>query len=134
MTEPADNISVNFSIRIDDIMFDCGDARKLADFYASLLGWNSKKLGEGCFSVCAPGQPIRFLCQQESDYVPPVWPEEPGKQQKMIHMDFTVGSLPDAVRRAVSLGAAAAQKQYNPEQWRTMLDPAGHPFCLCLAE
>ena len=52
----------------------------------------------------------------------------------MMHLDFTVSDLNKAVRRAQSLGAAMAGEQYNPGQWITMLDPAGHPFCLCLPE
>jgi hypothetical protein len=31
---------------------------------------------------------------------------------------------------AVRLGARVASAQTNPELWRILLDPAGHPFCL----
>lgn len=124
----------SFTIRIDDIMIDCPDAQKLGDFYASLLNWNKAVLNEECVAVSAPNQPLRILCQQEEEYVPPVWPEAGGRQQKMLHMDFTVSDLGVAVRHAQSLGAVMAGDQFNPEQWITMLDPAGHPFCLCLPE
>ena len=48
----------------------------------------------------------------------------------MIHFDFQVGDLDSAVADALALGAtvAAAQPQQNV---RVLLDPAGHPFCLC---
>lgn len=123
-----------FSIRIDDIMIDCDDAQKLGDFYAGLLGWDKTTLGQNCVSVHTPGHPVRLLCQQENGYLPPVWPEASGTQQKMLHIDFTVSNLQAAVSHAVALGAKVAQKQYNPAQWTTLLDPAGHPFCLCLPE
>jgi hypothetical protein len=48
----------------------------------------------------------------------------------MMHFDFQVGDLDSAVSEAVDLGArpASAQPQENV---RVLLDPAGHPFCLC---
>lgn len=121
-------------IRIDDIMIDCYNERNLGAFYAGLLDWEAAELGEGCVVVQASGGAIRLLCQREVDYIPPVWPEAPGAQQKMIHLDFTVDDLQAAVQHALSLGATEAKMQYRPDQWRTMLDPAGHPFCLCLPE
>nr|WP_092069351.1 VOC family protein [Dendrosporobacter quercicolus]NSL47443.1 VOC family protein [Dendrosporobacter quercicolus DSM 1736]SDL89647.1 Catechol 2,3-dioxygenase [Dendrosporobacter quercicolus] len=128
------SINNTFSIRIDDIMIDCDDAQKLGDFYADLLGWNKTELGKNCVSVHSPDHPLRLLCQQENDYIPPVWPETVDTQQKMLHIDFTVSNLQVAVSHAISLGAKVAEKQYNPTQWITMLDPSGHPFCLCLPE
>ncbi len=123
-----------FSIRIDDIMIDCDDPSKLAAFYAGLLGWEVTAFSDHCVMVRSPDHPVRLLCQRQLDYRPPVWPEQDGAQQKMLHMDFTVDNLEHAVACAVSLGATVAGTQYNPGQWTTMLDPAGHPFCLCLPE
>lgn len=31
---------------------------------------------------------------------------------------------------ALRLGARRAAEQPDPDRWRVMLDPAGHPFCL----
>lgn len=123
-----------FTICIDDLTIDCADAQKLAGFYADLLGWKMARLADGLYEVRAAGFQMRFLIEQESDYVLPVWPETPGEQQKQMHLDFTVSDLGAAVERAKALGAVEAAAQYNPRQWITMLDPAGHPFCLCLPE
>lgn len=124
----------NFSITIDDIMFDCDDAQKLGKFYAGLLEWNIKTFRKDCVCVNSPTSPIRLVFQQEEDYAPPIWPEQRNKQQKMLHLDFTVSNLETAVLHALSLGAIVAEIQYNQKQWITMFDPAGHPFCLCLPE
>ncbi|GLB68741.1 VOC family protein [Arthrobacter mangrovi] len=35
-----------------------------------------------------------------------------------------------ATEAAVALGATLAEHQPAPEQWRVLLDPVGHPFCL----
>ena len=68
--------------------------------------------------------------QQNSEYEPPVWPERSGMQQQMAHLDFAVNDLEKAVQHAVRCGAAVAEEQFS-DAWRVMLDPAGHPFCLC---
>jgi hypothetical protein len=51
----------------------------------------------------------------------------------MMHFDFQVGDLDSAVAEAVALGATVAQDQPQ-ENVRVLLDPAGHPFCLCRDE
>jgi predicted enzyme related to lactoylglutathione lyase len=74
---------------------------------------------------------VTFLFVQDEDYVPPVWPEENGRQQKQMHFDFQVPNVPDAVQKAEALGAVKAKAQFGGTYFTTMLDPAGHPFCLC---
>jgi catechol 2,3-dioxygenase-like lactoylglutathione lyase family enzyme len=119
-------------IKIGNLAIDCADAQELASFYSSLLGWTPVDKW-GCPAVVSPDGANIFIFMQEDDYVPPVWPEAPAKQQKMMHLDF----FPDdhdydgAINRALSLGAKRAEAQYNPEHWTVMLDPAGHPFCIC---
>jgi hypothetical protein len=48
----------------------------------------------------------------------------------MMHFDFEVGDLSSAVTDAVALGAKVADFQPQ-DNVRVLLDPAGHPFCLC---
>jgi Glyoxalase-like domain len=83
--------------------------------------------------IAAPQGAIYLVFQQAADYQAPVWPPVDGMQRPMMHFDFQVGDLDSAVADAVALGAslAAAQPQENV---RVLLDPAGHPFCLCLDE
>jgi len=65
------------------------------------------------------------------EYLPPVWPEESGKQQKQMQFIYPVDDLQSSVEEAISLGAIKPDKQYGGKQWVTLLDPDGHPFCLC---
>lgn len=118
-------------IRVSDVILDCADGQKLREFYAGLLGWERCEL-YGCPSL-KDGKGFALLFMQEADYVPPVWPEEEGRQQKQMHFDFVVADLPAAVRTAEALGAVKAQAQFGGEHFVTLLDPAGHPFCLCAA-
>ena len=59
---------------------------------------------------------------------PPTWPD--GDRPKQMHLDVTVSDLDEAEARAVGLGATTPTKQPQPDRWRVLLDPAGHPFCL----
>jgi hypothetical protein len=71
--------------------------------------------------------------QQAAAYQAPVWPPAGGQQRPMMHLDFQVGDLESAVAEAVALGASVAADQPQ-ENVRVLLDPAGHPFCLCRDE
>lgn len=117
--------------KFGDIVVDSADGKKLRDFYAAVLGW--EKLEVYGFPALR-GEGLVLLFAQEEDYVPPVWPEEAGKQQKQMHFDFAVDDVPAAVKEAESLGAVKAEAQFGGPHFTTMLDPAGHPFCLCAAE
>ena len=112
-----------------NIMVDCEEEQKLCDFYHRLLGWKkSVMFGRPALS----DRGTVFLFVEEKDYVPPVWPEKEGKQQKQMHFDFQVPDVGAAVEYAQSIGAKKAAAQFGgKDEWVTMLDPAGHPFCLC---
>ena len=116
------------NIIIGDISIDCNDPAKLRDFYADLIGWK-KREKYGPEIVADSGLVILFMgC--DCEYFPPVWPEEPGKQQKQKHFNFQVDDLPSSVEEAIRLGAKKAISQYGGEHFITMIDPEGHPFCL----
>lgn len=51
----------------------------------------------------------------------------------MIHLDFYADNLDQAVKFTVECGAKVAEKQYFRTS-RTMIDLAGHPFCLDIDE
>lgn len=116
-------------ICLGNIMIDCDGEQKLCEFYHKLLGW------EKCRMFGHPAlrseNGIVFLFIEEEDYVPPIWPEEPTKQQKQMHFDFQVPDVAAAAEYARSIGAVKAASQFGGGEFITMTDPAGHPFCLC---
>ena len=114
---------------LGNVMVDCDDERKLQRFYGELLGWEMCELFARPAVSSSSG--IVFLFIEEKDYVPPVWPEDTGKQQKQMHFDFQVDSVAEMVKKAESLGAKKAESQFGGNDFVTMFDPAGHPFCLC---
>jgi catechol 2,3-dioxygenase-like lactoylglutathione lyase family enzyme len=105
------------------------DPNALADFYRTLLGWNTIVEEPGWVILRPPGGGQSLNFQEESGYVRPVWPAGPGDQQMMMHLEIRVNDLEAGVERAVALGAALADFQPQ-EHVRVCLDPAGHPFCL----
>ena len=107
------------------------DPAALARFYADLLDWPIGHEEPGTSVLAAPGGSTFVVFQQATDYRPPAWPPAEGDQRPMMHLDFQVGDLDDAVAEAVALGASVAAHQPQPHV-RVLLDPAGHPFCLCL--
>ena len=117
-------------ICIGNIAIDCKDAVRLRNFYAELLGWDS------CIMYNFPalrnqlGLMLLFM-EADFEYVKPVWPEEIGKQQKQMHFDFQVDDLLTTVLQAEALGACKSESQFGGNEFITMFDPEGHPFCLC---
>ena len=59
-----------------------------------------------------------------------MWPGQESPQQ--IHLDVVVDDLDTAETEVVALGATKSEHQPGTT-FRVFLDPAGHPFCLCLS-
>ncbi len=112
------------------VVLDAPDARALAHFYADLLGWAMTTESDGHCVLDPRDGGVAYLATQTVDgYRPPAWPNSPGRQQQMLHLDFEVSDLAVAVAHAVELGARQAEFQPQ-DNVRVLLDPAGHPFCL----
>lgn len=130
-------IDDKLKIKMYSFTMDCIDPYELAKFYADLLKWEIVFHDEDWACIGAPGTGqgtypgITF--QQNLEYKQPVWPEKSGMQQQMAHLDFAVNNLEEAVQYAIHCGATMADEQFS-DGWRVMLDPAGHPFCLCQME
>lgn len=116
-------------IKLRTVVLDCADAHELSDFYARLLGWEKTATESDWVLMRDPGGGTGLSFQAEEDYVPPVWPEEPGAQQKSIHLDFLVDDLAAACAHAAACGARISPVQFL-EGVTVFFDPAGHPFCL----
>ena len=51
---------------------------------------------------------------------------------KRYHLDLYVDDLDKAEEQALAIGATKPAEQPTPDRWRVLLDPAGHPFDICL--
>ena len=113
------------------VVLEAPDAPALARFYVELLGWKLHGSTPQDATI-SPDDGVTYLSFQTSPtYERPVWPNAPGAQQMMLHLDFEVEDLAVAVEHAIELGAELAEFQPQ-DNVRVLLDPAGHPFCLYL--
>lgn len=123
------SVSGAAQITLRTVVLDCLNAQELSDFYASLLGWGKTVIESDWVLMRNPSGGTGLSFQAEPFYEKPVWPEEPGRPQKMLHLDFLVDDLAKASAHALACGAKLAPIQFLPGV-RVFFDPAGHPFCL----
>ena len=136
------------AIVVRTVNLDCSDAQAMARFYGGLLGWEPTAVEPDWVLMRHPEGGTGLSFQRTGDFVPPAWPEEAGRQQKMIHLELQVvpegrrpgeeypddegqAALEGAAALAVSLGGRLAAHQGRPDL-RVVLDPSGHPLCLFL--
>jgi catechol 2,3-dioxygenase-like lactoylglutathione lyase family enzyme len=139
MTEPI--------LAVRTVCIDCSDAHEMARFYGGLLGWEPTIVEPDWVLMRNPAGGTGLSFQADPAYEPPTWPEVPGRQQKMLHLDVRVtaadaslndgdsseeadqAALDTAAELAISAGGRLAESQPR-EDLRIILDPAGHPLCL----
>ncbi len=113
---------------LDSIAIDCPDPAALAAFYAGLMG-----VPAGGDWVNPYGDDTEIWFQGVDDYQPPPWPTQERGQQ--VHLEFVTNNQAAAVEHALMLGATMAPEQPGEHEehgaWVVMIDPVGHPFCLC---
>ncbi|MGB9378550.1 MAG: VOC family protein [Mycobacteriales bacterium] len=113
-------------LRWDSVTVDCRDPESLAEFWAALLGVEVRGRWQQFVGLhpTAPGLP-RLVFQRVDDARP---------AKNSLHLDLHVAGpsdLPDAIARAVALGARAVTAQeVDGESWQVMADPEGNVFCL----
>jgi catechol 2,3-dioxygenase-like lactoylglutathione lyase family enzyme len=112
------------------IALDCPDPRRLAEFYGAITGWEIERDDGDWVQLRADGG-ATIAFQLAPDHVPPQWPDPSHPQQ--LHIDFDVDDLAVAEEQVIALGARKADEQPG-EGFTVFLDPAGHPFCLVLAD
>lgn len=110
------------------LVIDCPDATRLATFYGALLDWKVSGDDEWA-EIQSPDGASSISFQQVDGFHAPEWPTQTVPQQ--MHLDLTVDDLDAGEAAVVELGARKADVQPGTS-YRVFLDPAGHPFCLCV--
>ncbi|NUQ32139.1 MAG: VOC family protein, partial [Dermatophilaceae bacterium] len=100
----------------------------LATFYGTVLDWTVKTSGD--WAEIRDTETGNCICfQQVEGFTPPQWPGQQVPQQ--MHLDVMVEDLDAGEEAVVALGAKRHEHQPGGS-FRVFLDPAGHPFCLCV--
>ncbi|MFE6162330.1 VOC family protein [Streptomyces sp. NPDC056486] len=127
--------------RMRNVVIDCPDPRRLAEFYRDLLGGEIETETdegevEGDWVTLHSTGGLRLCFQRAAGHRPPNWPHaDAGSQQ--IHIDLDVGPAVQDIERAqdrvLALGATPldVDDDNGVRDFRVYADPAGHPFCLC---
>jgi predicted enzyme related to lactoylglutathione lyase len=111
------------------ITLDSSDARRDAQFWSAVLGWEVVHEQDEYAMLTGPGG-LALGLGIVPDHLAPGWPNEHGSKQ--FHFDLAVDDLDASAAECVALGATLPAEQPG-ETWRVLLDPSGHPFCLTLA-
>ncbi|MFF0488936.1 VOC family protein [Nocardia sp. NPDC004068] len=126
------------------IVLDTTDARGLAEFYRRLLGYEYRAGDEPPDTVERdwlvlrdPAGTARLAFQRVPDLPASTWPEPEVPQQ--LHLDLTVTSTDELVAqrdRALELDATLLLDRFDDpaEPLYVFADPAGHPFCVFVAD
>ena len=130
-------------------VLDTEDPRRLAEFYRRLLDLAYRAgdeqpapgrpdpHGSDWLVLVGPGGAPALAFQRVEALPPPTWPT--GERPQMMHLDTTVPSVADLDEqheRALALGARLLldRSDDSDEPLRVYADPAGHPFCIFVAD
>lgn len=113
------------TITLAGVNIDCPDMATMIRFMIGLTGMEYHA-PEGELPKLLSEDGLLFLFQEVEEYQPPTWPTQERGQQ--LHLDIEVDDREAMVARAIELGAHQVDVA---ERFTVMLDPAGHPFCLC---
>ncbi len=113
-------------VRVGAVSVDCPDPAALGEFYKNVL--DLQVMFSSDEFVALQGAGVLLTFQRVADHRPPTWPD--GAVPKQLHLELAVSDLDGQEARILALGATKAAVQPNPENWRVLIDPVGHPFCI----
>jgi predicted enzyme related to lactoylglutathione lyase len=116
--------------RFPVLVLDCPDPQLLAEFYGALLDWEVGAADDGTSWLIRAEYGDAMGFQKVDAFRAPQWPGQDLPQQ--MHVDVVVDDLEAAESAVLALGATKHDHQPGTT-FRVFLDPAGHPFCLCLS-
>ena len=107
-----------------DIVIDCAEPEKLADFWAAALGYDKVGWFDPYFLLASPTAGLPPVILQR---VP-----EPKVNKTRVHFDIRSDDIPGDAARLELLGASRIEiGQAGDEAWIPMADPEGNEFCVC---
>jgi predicted enzyme related to lactoylglutathione lyase len=111
--------------RFSELVIDCNDPRRVADFWKEVLGYQETDDSDGFIEIAeAPGVMPTLLFA----------PVPEGKQTKnRLHIDVSPRDREqdEEVERIVALGATRADVgQASDVSWVVLADPEGNEFCV----
>ena len=113
--------------RITELVLDCADPDKLADFWCSVLGYQ-------VLDRDPDGIEIGRADQSPEDRLTLVLNRvaEPKRQKLRMHLDVNATDRDQAaeLERLLALGAKLVDIGQGKVRWHVLADPEGNEFCL----
>ncbi|HEV7647157.1 MAG TPA: VOC family protein [Actinophytocola sp.] len=117
------------SCRISELVVDCADMEKLAEFWSAVLGYVELGREEDEIEIGPPG--VGFGGPQPTLIFSPTSDPRPAKLRLHIDVNPTDRDQEAELERLLSLGARKADVgQTGEESWHVLADPEGNEFCL----
>jgi catechol-2,3-dioxygenase len=113
--------------RLETVVLDTQNPRKLASFYAELLGANVVYDSDDWVTI-EDGDGRRLSFQASPEHQPPKFPDPAGSQQ--FHVDIRVDDVDAAEPKVLKLGATRVANGPEDKSFRVYRDISGHTFCL----
>jgi catechol 2,3-dioxygenase-like lactoylglutathione lyase family enzyme len=108
---------------LTEIVVDCEDAERLAEFWSAVLGWHVVDREEGAVEIGddGPGPTLLF------DPVP-----DAKTVKNRVHLDVRArdGDQRSEVQRILRLGAKTIDLGQGNVSWVVLADPEGNEFCV----
>jgi hypothetical protein len=114
--------------RLTEVIVDCHDLTRLADFWCEVLGYERTSSGDGWLAISAPGGQPSVTSWRQAPQAPVmafvVVPESRSTKNR-VHVDVTPidGSQADEVERLTGLGATLTDVGQSDTPWIVMADP-----------
>jgi len=129
MSESTPEFAAGPVVKLGVVVLDTPDPAGSADFYSKLLDVEVSDAEDDWVSLKGAENGLRLAFQLAPNLIPPTWPD--GEIPQQLHLDLYVEDLNAADKHAVSIGARPVEGPDPGPEFRTYLDPSGHPFCLC---
>ena len=112
--------------KLGAVSLNCPDPHALAVFYSALLEKEITFESDDFSAIQLDN--LWLTMQRVEGFKPSTWPAN--ETPSHVHLDFSVANLDAGQAAAVAAGATVAEVQPEPDRWRVLIDPVGHPFCL----
>ena len=118
--------------RISELVVDCRDPQRLAQFWCEVLGFVVLDTEEGAIEI---GPPEGFGGLQPTLVFSHTAEPKVGKLRLHIDINPTDREQEAELERLVAIGARPADiGQTGEERWHVLADPEGNEFCLLRAQ
>jgi catechol 2,3-dioxygenase-like lactoylglutathione lyase family enzyme len=117
--------------RISELVIDCRDPQRLAEFWCAVLGFTVLDVEDGAIEI---GPPDGFGGPQPTLILSPSTDPRTGKLPLHIDVNPTDRDQDAELERLLALGARPVDVgQTGEESWHCLADPEGNEFCLLKA-